>query len=233
MRLDKFLTLCTNMTRTEAKKIIKKGILVNDNVIKKIDYKLDETKDKVFFNGKELIYQKDIYIMLNKPKGYVSATKDNLHQTVIDLIKQEDKILDIFPVGRLDKDTEGLLLITSDGALAHKLLSPKKDIDKKYYVEVDGILTQATVDKFLNRIVIDDGYLCKPSTLEIIEARLEKSKAYITISEGKFHQIKRMMKAVGLNVTYLKRLSMSSLVLDENLELGSYRYLTQEEINQL
>ena len=233
MRLDKFICSCTLFTRTEAKKIIKKGVLVNGVVVKNVDYKIDEYVDKIEVNGEVLNYKKFIYIMLHKPKNIITATEDNFHKTVVDLLKEEDKILNPFPVGRLDKDTEGLILLTNDGELSHKLLSPKKDIDKKYYVEVNGELTFDIQNIFLNGIVIDDGYKCKSAKLEILSSDIEISKAYITISEGKFHQIKRMMRAVDLEVTYLKRLSIGNLVLDNKLKLGEYRYLTEEEINKL
>ncbi len=233
MRLDKFICSCTLFTRTEAKKIIKKGVLVNGVVVKNVDYKIDEYVDKIEVNGEVLNYKKFIYIMLHKAKNIITATEDNFHKTVVDLLKEEDKILNPFPVGRLDKDTEGLILLTNDGELSHKLLSPKKDIDKKYYVEVNGELTFDIQNIFLNGIVIDDGYKCKSAKLEILSSDKKISKAYITISEGKFHQIKRMMRAVDLEVTYLKRLSIGNLVLDNKLKLGEYRYLTEEEINKL
>lgn len=171
--------------------------------------------------------------MMNKPQNVISATEDNLSRTVIDLLKIEDKILSPFPVGRLDKDTEGLIFLTNDGELAHLLLSPKKNIDKKYYVEVDNSISEKNVIEFYNGIRLEDGYLCKSAQLEIIETTESFSKAFITISEGKFHQIKRMMQAINCKVTYLKRLSIGSLILDNSLELGAYRSLTEKEIKNL
>lgn len=233
MRLDKFLTKCTLLSRSEAKKVIKKGIIVNDIIVKDISFNVNENEDKVYLNDKLLTYSEYIYIMLNKPQGVLTATEDKHTKTVVDLLKDEDKILKPFSVGRLDKDTEGLILLTNDGELSHSLISPKKDIDKTYYVEVMGVLDSFKKELFLEGIVIDDGYKCKPAKLDVIESRDNNSKAYITISEGKFHQIKRMMKAVDCRVTYLKRLSIGKLVLDEDLKLGEYRYLTDDEINNL
>lgn len=231
MRLDKFLADFNIGTRKEVKNYIKKGLVkVNDNLIKDSDFKIDENKDIVFFNDEKLVYEKFVYFMLNKPAGVVSATFDNKDKTVIDLIK-ECKHLNLFPFGRLDKDTEGLLIISNDGKLAHDLLSPKKHVDKKYYVEVDGKLTNNDVTKFKEGIKIDDE-LCKPSTLEIIESN-DFSKCYVTISEGKYHQIKRMFESVNKKVTYLKRITFGNISLDENLELGEYRKLNEHEINLL
>ncbi|MBU0278798.1 MULTISPECIES: pseudouridine synthase [unclassified Gemella] len=231
MRLDKYISSCTTLSRNEVKKVIKKGVLVNNILIKSPNFKVNED-DKVQVDGEILEYRKYIYIMLNKEKNVVSATQDARDKAVIDYLSDKDKILATFPVGRLDKDTEGLILLTNNGDLAHNLLSPKKNIDKKYYVEVDGQLNSSIVDLFLQGVHIGD-YKCKSSKLEIIFSSEEKSKAFITISEGKFHQIKRMMKAVNLNVIYLKRLTIGNLVLDENLKLGEYRYLTKEEIEKI
>lgn len=233
MRLDKFLCSCLAVTRSEAKKIIKKGVLVNRTLVKDPNIKINEEFDKIIVNDKELTYSKYVYFMLNKPQGVITATKDNKDKTVLDLLSVEDKIKDPFPVGRLDKDTEGLLLITNDGDLAHNLLSPKKDIWKKYYVEVDGFLTADIVGQFARGITLQDGYICKKAILELQECSEILSSAFINITEGKFHQIKRMMNAVALNVTYLKRVSMGDLVLDSNLILGEYRHLTDEEIKNL
>lgn len=233
MRLDKYICKTLGLSRTEAKKIIKKGILVENKLIRDVSIKIDESKDKVYVEGKLLTYNKYVYFMMNKPQNVISATEDNLSRTVIDLLKIEDKILSPFPVGRLDKDTEGLIFLTNDGELAHLLLSPKKNIDKKYYVEVDNSISEKNVIEFYNGIRLEDGYLCKSAQLEIIETTESFSKAFITISEGKFHQIKRMMQAINCKVTYLKRLSIGSLILDNSLELGAYRSLTEKEIKNL
>lgn len=233
MRLDKFISTTTTLSRAEAKKIIKKGILINDILIKSPDYKVDEINDQVIVNGNRLVYQKYVYIMMNKPKDTVSATEDAIEKTVVDILRDEDRIHKVFPVGRLDKDTEGLMLLTNDGELAHKLISPKKDVEKKYYVEVSGELKNEHLEIVKEGVTLEDGYRCKPARLEILDTSEGNSKANIFITEGKFHQVKRMMKSLGTTVTYLKRLSIGSLKLDENLKLGEYRYLTDDELNKL
>ena len=233
MRLDKFISTTTTLSRAEAKKVIKKGILINDKLIKTPDYKIDEFKDQVIVNGNRLVYQKYVYIMMNKPKNTVSATEDEIERTVVDILRDEDRIYKVFPVGRLDKDTEGLMLLTNDGELAHKLISPKKDVEKKYYVEVSGELKNEHLKIIKEGVILEDGYRCKPARLEILDSSKGNSKANIFITEGKFHQVKRMMKSLGTTVTYLKRLSIGSLKLDENLKLGEYRYLTDDELNKL
>ena len=233
MRLDKFISTTTTLSRAEAKKIIKKGILINDILIKSPDYKIDEFNDQVIVNGNRLVYQKYVYIMMNKSKDTVSATEDAIERTVVDILRDEDRIHKVFPVGRLDKDTEGLMLLTNDGELAHKLISPKKDVEKKYYVEVSGELKNEHLEIVKEGVTLEDGYRCKPARLEILDSSEGNSKANIFITEGKFHQVKRMMKSLGATVTYLKRLSIGSLKLDENLKLGEYRYLTDDELNKL
>lgn len=233
MRLDKFISTTTTLSRAEAKKVIKKGILINDKLIKTPDYKIDEFKDQVIVNGNRLVYQKYVYIMMNKPKDTVSATEDAIERTVVDILRDEDRIYKVFPVGRLDKDTEGLMLLTNDGELAHKLISPKKDVEKKYYVEVSGELKNEHLKIIKEGVILEDGYRCRPARLEILDSSEGNSKANIFITEGKFHQVKRMMKSLGATVTYLKRLSIGSLKLDENLKLGEYRYLTDDELNKL
>ena len=233
MRLDKFISTTTTLSRAEAKKVIKKGILINDKLIKSPDYKVDEINDQVILDGKRLVYQKYVYIMMNKPQDTISATEDAIEKTVVDILKEEDRIHKVFPVGRLDKDTEGLMLLTNDGELAHRLISPKKDVVKKYYVEVSGKLKDEHLQIVETGVTLEDGYRCKPARLEILDSSEGNSKANIFITEGKFHQVKRMMKSLGATVTYLKRLSIGSLKLDENLKLGEYRYLTDDELNKL
>ena len=233
MRLDKFISSNTTLSRAEAKKIIKKGILINNILIKSPDYKIDEINDQVMVNGNRLVYQKYVYIMMNKPRDTVSATEDAIEKTVVDILKEEDRIYKVFPVGRLDKDTEGLMLLTNDGELAHRLISPKKDVVKKYYVEVSGELKEEYLSIVEAGVMLEDGYKCKPARLEILESNEDKSRANIYITEGKFHQVKRMMKSLETTVTYLKRISIGELILDENLELGEYRHLTNEELDKL
>ena len=233
MRLDKFISTTTTLSRAEAKKIIKKGIVINDILIKSPDYKVDEINDQVILEGKRLVYQKYVYIMMNKPKDTLSATEDAIEKTVVDILRKEDRIYKVFPVGRLDKDTEGLMLLTNDGELAHRLISPKKDVVKKYYVEVSGELKEEYLSIVEAGVILEDGYKCKPARLEILESSEDKSRANIYITEGKFHQVKRMMKSLETTVTYLKRISIGELILDENLKLGEYRYLTEEELDKL
>jgi hypothetical protein len=233
VRLDKFISTTTILSRAEAKKRIKKGILINNVLVKSPDYKVDEFNDQVIIDGVRLVYQKFIYIMMNKPKDTVSATEDAIEKTVVDILNEEDRIQKVFPVGRLDKDTEGLMLLTNDGDLAHRLISPKKNVEKKYYVEVNGELKNEHLEVVKKGVILEDGYRCKSARLEILDSSESSSKANIYITEGKFHQVKRMMKSLGVTVTYLKRLSIGNLSLDKNLKLGEYRYLTDEELNKL
>ena len=232
MRLDKFLVELGTGSRKEVKELVKKGlVMVNDKIIKNSEYKVNEESDKVYLNNNLLVYEKFVYLMLNKPAGVVSATFDNKDKTVLDLIN-EYKHLNLFPFGRLDKDSEGLLIISNDGKLAHELLSPKKHVNKKYYVDVEGFVTEEDIKKFKEGIVLDDGYLCKSSTLEIIESD-KISKCYVTISEGKFHQVKRMFESTNKKVIYLKRITFGNITLDNSLKLGQYRKLSEKEVRVL
>ena len=219
-------------TRTEVKKLIKGGlIIVNDEKAKKPEEKVDTETDHIFFNGKELGYQQYSYYLLNKPAGCVSATEDALHKTVMDYLPAE-KRNGLFPVGRLDIDTEGLLLITNDGALAHDLLSPSKHVSKTYFAIINGNVTEQDVNSFQNGVDIGEAKLTKPGILKILKSG-ETSEIELTITEGKFHQVKRMFQAVGKEVLYLKRISMGPLQLSDTLTCGMYRELTPEEINRL
>lgn len=232
MRLDKYLADMGVGTRTEVKKYIRQGkVQINGTVVKMPEAKVDIEKQTVCFEGKPLVYETYEYYMLNKPAGVVSATTDAKDKTVLDLISDK-KRKDLFPVGRLDKDTEGLLLITNDGELAHRLLSPKKHVDKLYYAKVAGVVTEDDKKRFAEGLSIGDGEVTKPSKLEILVSD-NISEIKLTIQEGKFHQVKRMFEAVGKKVVYLKRLSMGNLKLDENLALGEYRPLTKEELEEL
>ena len=229
IRLDKFLCEMEIGTRSQVKEMVKKGMIsVDGEVIKKADFKFDETAAKVCVNGKELSYQKFYYYMLNKPQGVVSATIDNHDKTVLDLLKDAPG-KDLFPVGRLDKDTEGLLLITNDGELSHNLLSPKKHVDKTYLVETKEPVVEDMILKLEQGVDIGEEKLTLPAKVN----KLEDKKIELTITEGKFHQVKRMLKAVDNEVVYLKRLSMGSLKLDAELALGEYRGLTDDEITVL
>ena len=234
MRLDKYLAEMGVGTRQEVKKQIRQGkVTVNGTVVKAADTKIDETCDEVTIGGLNISYVSYEYYMLNKPGGVVSATEDRRDTTVIDLIKDK-KRKDLFPVGRLDKDTEGLLLITNDGDLAHRLLAPKKHVDKVYYAKIDGMVTEEDVKRFAEGIDIgaEEEEMTRPAKLDIMKSA-EESEIRLTIHEGKFHQVKRMFLAVGKEVTYLKRERMGTLCLDENLNPGEYRLLTEEEIENV
>ncbi len=232
IRLDKYLADMGVGTRSEVKKWIRQGkVKVNGNVVKLPETKIDEDCQAVTCHDQTIAYESLVYYMLNKPAGYVSATKDDKDKTVLDLIT-EKKRKDLFPVGRLDKDTEGLLLITNDGELAHRLLSPKKHVDKLYYAKVEGFVTEEDQKRFLEGVLIGAGEIAQPAFLEILKSD-DISEVHLTIQEGKFHQVKRMFEAVNKKVIYLKRISMGTLTLDESLELGRYRELTEEEIKQL
>ena len=236
MRLDKFLANSGIGTRKEVKEILKnKKISVNDVFVKDGKIQIDEEKDIVKYEDKIIYYKPFVYIMMNKLAGVISATEDNHHKTVIDLLNNEYRTYDIFPVGRLDIDTEGLLLLTNDGVLSHNLLSPKKHVDKKYYVKIVNSLSDDDIKMLENGIKLEENFVTKKAKVEIICNNSEKNEnlAYITISEGKFHQVKRMFKAVNNEVLYLKRVKMGSLLLDEKLKLGEYRELTEEELNNL
>ena len=233
MRLDKFLAEVNIGTRSQVKAIIKKGLVtVNGAVAKQPEQKIDTQKDIITYNGQVYQYEQFVYYMLHKPAGVVTATKDNFSQTVMDLLDTEGK-KNLFPVGRLDKDTEGLLLITDDGALAHDLLSPAKHVDKTYLAYLEYELTKENVEALEKGVDIGDEKPTLPAILEDVTKKYDVPAIYITIREGRFHQIKRMLEAVGNKVTYLKRLSMGNLRLDETLALGEYRRLTSEEIEQL
>ena len=234
MRLDKYLAEMGVGTRQEVKKQIRQGKAAgNGTVVKAADTKIYETSDEVTICGRNISYVSYEYYMLNKPAGVVSATEDRRDTTVIDLIK-EKKRKDLFPVGRLDKDTEGLLLITNDGDLAHRLLAPKKHVDKVYYAKIDGMVTEEDVKRFAEGIDIgaEEEEMTRPAKLDIMKSA-EESEIRLTIHEGKFHQVKRMFLAVGKEVTYLKRERMGTLCLDENLKPGEYRLLTEEEIENV
>lgn len=232
LRLDKYLSDMGVGTRSEIKAHIRKGrVKVNGILCKSPEMKVDVSSDEILFNDCVVGYHSFLYFMLNKPAGVVSATMDNSSKTVLDLI-QDKKRKDLFPVGRLDKDTEGLLLITNDGDLAHRLLSPKKHVDKVYYARIAGKVTELDKEAFLQGVDIGEEELTMPAKLTIFKSG-EESEIELTIQEGKFHQVKRMFEAVGKEVTFLKRLSMGSLVLDPALAPGEYRELTEEELSRL
>lgn len=199
--------------------------------------KVNVESDELEVGGVPVRYREYIYLMLNKPAGVISATEDLRERTVLDLLPAEYRAFEPFPVGRLDKDTEGLLLLTNDGQLAHRLLSPRKQVPKLYYAEVNGLVDEQDVHRFRAGVELDDGYMTLPAELTILETIQEsggwRSKIHLVITEGKFHQVKRMFRAVGKQVTYLRRLAMGSLTLDPELPIGRYRELSEQELQQL
>lgn len=234
MRLDKYLSDMGAGTRSELKKEIRKGgATVNGAVVKDPSFSVDASSH-VTFRGAAVAYEEFVYYMLNKPAGVISASEDDREPTVVDLI-DEQKRKDLFPVGRLDRDTEGLLIITNDGALSHRLLSPKHHVDKVYYVRVSGILDESDAELFAEGLVLSDGLECLPADLRILSVSEDEytSEAEITIREGKFHQVKRMFSSIGADVIYLKRLSMGPVSLDPGLAPGEYRRLTDDELMSL
>lgn len=235
LRLDKYLCDMQAGTRSQIKEIVRKGrVQVNGLVIKKPETKIDTDTDKVIVDGRQIGYVEFEYFMLNKPAGVLSAARDKKQKTVLDLIDDNSR-KDLFPVGRLDKDTEGLLLITNDGALSHELLTPKKHVDKVYFANVRGQMTQKEVKLFAHGLVIDEDFTALPAKLVVLDYDSENdiSSIEVTIHEGKFHQVKKMFLAVSSEVLYLKRLSMGPLQLDKSLQTGEYRKLTDAEILQL
>ena len=228
MRIDKFLANMGLGTRTEVKQLLKKGLVeVNEKKIKTPKSQIDPETDKVVVDGEEISYVDNVYMMLNKPKGYISATHDESNRTVIDLIP-EYQHLNIFPVGRLDKDTEGLLLITNDGQFSHDLMSPSKHVSKTYEVTSKKPVTKVDIDAFKKGIILSDGPV-KPAQL----TRINETISHVTIYEGKYHQVKRMFHAIENEVLELKRLKIANLALDENLKSGEYKLLSDKELKLL
>ncbi|MBO5209329.1 MAG: rRNA pseudouridine synthase [Lachnospiraceae bacterium] len=229
MRLDKFLSDMKCATRSQLKKDIRAGLVtVNGEMVRQSDFAVDENKDKVGYKGTIYEYEKFVYYMLNKPAGVVSATEDKKDKTVVDLLKDIGRD-DLFPMGRLDKDTEGLLILTNDGALTHELLSPTKHVEKVYECTLAEPFDVTQKEKLEQGVDIGEKKLTMPAKVAI----LEEKKIALTILEGKFHQVKRMLQAVGNEVIYLKRVRMGGLVLDERLQPGEYRKLTSEEVKLL
>lgn len=232
IRLDKFLADMGFGTRSQVRQQIAGGnVTVNGLPARRPELKVDTDKDRVLFCGTEAAYAQYEYYMLNKPAGVVSATEDKKEHTVLDLL-QERKRKDLFPVGRLDKDTEGLLLITNNGDLAHRLLAPGRHVDKVYYAEIDGKVTREDAELFRTGVDIGDKKKTMPAFLEILSSA-DRSEILLTIREGRFHQVKRMFHAVGKEVLFLRRIQMGPLKLDEKLRPGEYRRLTKEEVEKL
>lgn len=235
MRLDKYLVACAVGSRTEVKNFLKAGrVMVNGKKEKSAKLQVNEDTDEICFDGQKLDYEEFVYYMMNKPQGVISATEDPKHKTVLDLLDDLARSKEVFPVGRLDIDTHGLLLLTNDGKLAHALLSPKRHVDKTYLAQVKGIMTQEDVEKFAQGIPLKD-FTCQPARLELVTIDTEKNQSQIrvTIAEGKFHQVKRMVAYCGKEVVDLQRLTMGTLTLDENLKRGEWRRLTKEELEGL
>ena len=235
MRLDKYLVACAVGSRTEVKNFLKAGrVTVNGKKEKSAKLQINEETDEICFDGQKLEYEEFVYYMMNKPQGVISATEDSKHKTVLDLLDDLARSKEVFPVGRLDIDTHGLLFLTNDGQLAHALLSPKRHVDKTYLAQVDGIMTQEDVEKFAQGIPLKD-FTCQPAKLELVSIDREKSQSLVrvTIAEGKFHQVKRMVAYCDKEVVDLQRLTMGTLTLDEGLKRGEWRRLTKEELEAL
>lgn len=229
MRLDRFISNCGYASRSEAKKLIKQGIVSADGVTAK-SADMNVSEDAVVCVGQtELRYRKYVYLMLNKPDGYVSATEDKKYPVVTELVSEEYSHFNVFPVGRLDIDTEGLLILTNDGSLAHELTSPSKNVYKRYFARLDKDAEETDIAEFKNGMEFKE-FTAKPAILEITD---NPNEVYIEIAEGKFHQVKRMCERIGKNVVYLKRVSIGDLKLDEALKIGEIRELTEDELKML
>ena len=235
MRLDKFLVACAVGSRTEVKNFLKAGrVTVNGKKEKSAKSQINEETDEIRFDGQKLDYEEFVYYMMNKPQGVISATEDPKHKTVLDLLDDYARAKEVFPVGRLDIDTHGLLLLTNDGKLAHALLSPKRHVDKTYLARINGVMTDADVETFAQGVPLKD-FTCQPAKLELVSIDTEKDESLVrvTIAEGKFHQVKRMVAYCGKEVVDLQRLTMGTLTLDENLKCGEWRRLSKEELEGL
>ncbi|MCM3759574.1 rRNA pseudouridine synthase [Alkalihalobacillus oceani] len=233
MRIDKLLANTGYGSRKDVKKLLKTGsVRIDGETVKDGKVHVNPDRQEVTVAGVAVEYKPFVYLMLNKPKGVISATEDGQHKTVIDLLQPEDARYEPFPVGRLDKDTEGLLLLTNDGQFSHALMSPKRHVAKTYLAEVEGEVTEADVSHFHEGVELEDGYVTKPAHLVILE-RGSHSNVSLTITEGKYHQVKRMFAAVGKRVTALERIAIGPLQLDQQLKRGAYRELTEAEYEQL
>ena len=235
MRLDKYLVACAVGSRTEVKNFLKAGrVMVNGKKEKSAKLQINEDTDEICFDGQKLEYEEFVYYMMNKPQGVISATEDPKHKTVLDLLDDLARSKEVFPVGRLDIDTHGLLLLTNDGQLAHALLSPKRHVDKIYLAQINGVMTDEDIETFAQGIPLKD-FTCQPAKLELVSVDTEKNQSLVrvTIAEGKFHQVKRMVAYCGKEVVDLQRLTMGTLTLDEDLKRGEWRRLTKEELEGL
>lgn len=232
-RLDKIIASTGRWSRREARDLVRQGRVLVDGVpARSAEEKADPEASEITVNGEALCYRRYTWVMLNKPAGYLSATEDGRGWTVLDLLPQDLRRQGLFPVGRLDKDTEGLLLLTNEGGLAHDLLSPRRHVDKVYYARVAGRLTEADCAAFEAGLTLPSGLVCLPAGLEVLSAG-EESEAHVTLREGKFHQVKRMLAHLGKPVLYLERVRMGPLALDSALSRGSFRFLTENELEEL
>ena len=232
LRVDKLLANLSYGSRKEIKKLVsQKRVRIDEVLVLKPEEKFDTEKNKLYLDGIHINYEEFEYYMLNKPKGYISATEDNIHKTVMELIPS--KLKGLAPVGRLDIDTEGFLLVSNDGKLAHRLISPSNNVPKEYYADIEGRLPEDVQKIFAEGMPLEKDFTTKPAKLNIISKDANAAKISLTIFEGKFHQVKRMFEYVNCKVTYLKRTSFAGLTLDENLKLGSVRKLTKEELDVL
>ena len=233
-RLDNILVNSGYGSRREVQKLIRwKKVKVNGEIVTTPSIHVDPIKDEIYVLDKKVIYREFVYLMLNKPSGFVSAVQDKFDRTVLELINHEDKVLEPYPIGRLDKDTVGLLILSNDGNMCHRVLSPKLHVEKKYLVKVSSCLNFGHVERFNNGITLDDGYKCKSAKLEILDSSDEESTCEVILTEGKFHQVKRMFDALDMKVIYLKRIMFCNITLDNSLKEGEYRHLSEEEINLL
>jgi 16S rRNA pseudouridine516 synthase len=233
-RLDKVLSNLGYGTRKEVKALVKEGLIeVDDIIVKDSGIKVNTDNSEIKISGEIVNYREYIYLIMNKPSGVVSATFDNYDETVVDLLEPEHQAFKPFPVGRLDKDTVGLLLLTNDGELNHRLISPKWHVDKVYYAEIDKMVKEKDVEAFKLGITLDDGYKCLPAELKILESNENGARVQVTIQEGKFHQVKRMFNSLEKNVVYLRRIKFGPIDLDLKLEEGEYRELSEEEVESL
>lgn len=231
MRIDKFVSEQGGVSRSDAKAMIKRSqITVNGAPVKSADMKIDPDKDRIAICGKEISYRKFMYIMLNKPDGVICATKDELSETVLELLPEEFRRKGLFPAGRLDKDTEGFVFITDDGALSHKMLSPKNHVEKEYIVTLEAPAEERYIELFASGMTIDGGEECLPARLTLT---VDPHVVRLVLHEGKFHQVKRMMQAAGNKVTHLKRVRMGGIELDPALKSGECREITPEELEKL
>lgn len=232
MRIDKLLANMGYGSRKDVKILLKQGVVrIDEQPVKDAKRQVNLETERVTVHGEVVAYKPFVYLMMNKPKGVISATEDKVESTVIDLIDPSYAHYELFPVGRLDKDTTGLLLLTNDGAFNHALMSPRKHVDKVYVAEVDGEMTADDVRRFAEGVELEDGYTTKPARLELISKSGRRLTVRLTLSEGKYHQVKRMIAAVGKHVERLERVQIGALELDPTLEPGSYRELSEEEVD--